>query len=248
MADKIAVISDIHGNIPALEATLEDIDRRDIDTIYCLGDLVGKGPYPEQAVDICRRRCKVVLRGNWDEYICGKTDDESICWHQTRLGQERMSYLAGLPNSIDFKMSGRHIRFFHASHLSVHHRVFPYESYEKIREMFSNTDFTGRTPSEPDVVGYGDIHLAYTLTLISLHKTIFNTGSVGVPADEPKASYAILEGNMDGDTADVFSICNVRLPYDIELAVAQAVKEKTPELEPYIVELRTAVYRGLQQK
>jgi diadenosine tetraphosphatase ApaH/serine/threonine PP2A family protein phosphatase len=63
--------------------------------------------------------------------------------------------------------------------------------------MFKNTDFTGTELTEPDVVGYGDIHLSYSLVLFSNHKTIFNTGSVGCPADEPTAAYVILEGYLD---------------------------------------------------
>ena len=62
--DRIAIISDIHGNIPALEATLRDIQRRNIKRIFCLGDLVGKGPHSDQAVDICREVCEGIIRGN----------------------------------------------------------------------------------------------------------------------------------------------------------------------------------------
>lgn len=64
--ERIAVISDIHANLAALKAVWADIERRGIGRIFCLGDLVGKGPYPAEAVDEIRQRCEVVLQGNWD--------------------------------------------------------------------------------------------------------------------------------------------------------------------------------------
>jgi protein phosphatase len=73
--DQIAVISDIHGNIPALQATLHDIQRRKIGRIFCLGDLVGKGPHSDEAVDICREVCEITIRGNWDDFIHKITDN-----------------------------------------------------------------------------------------------------------------------------------------------------------------------------
>ena len=65
--ERIALISDIHGNLPAFEATLNDIERRGITRIVCLGDLAGKGPHGDVVVDVCRARCEGVIRGNWDD-------------------------------------------------------------------------------------------------------------------------------------------------------------------------------------
>jgi len=67
--DKIAVISDVHGNIPALEAVLADIRERGIDLIYNLGDLIGKGARSDLVVDRCREVCQVIVRGNWDDHL-----------------------------------------------------------------------------------------------------------------------------------------------------------------------------------
>lgn len=63
--DQIALISDIHGNLPALELVLADIRARGIEQIYCLGDLVGKGPNPSEVVDICQEVCTGIVQGNW---------------------------------------------------------------------------------------------------------------------------------------------------------------------------------------
>ncbi|MDQ2653354.1 MAG: metallophosphoesterase, partial [Chloroflexota bacterium] len=108
--ERIALISDIHGNLPAFEATLADIDRRSITRIICLGDLAGKGPHGDVVIDLCRARCEGVIRGNWDEGLATHTSTgPTPRWHQERLGPERLAYLRALPNTIDFVLSGQHV-------------------------------------------------------------------------------------------------------------------------------------------
>jgi protein phosphatase len=109
--------------------------------------------------------------------------------------------------------------------------------------MFDNTDFTGEG-SVPDIVGYGDIHIAYVRTL-SL-KCLFNAGSVGNPLDMPLATYVVLEGHYLDEAPGPWSVNIVRVPYDIERAIAQAAASGMPDLPEYIGELRTARYRGLK--
>lgn len=240
--ERIAILSDIHGNMPALEAELADIAARGAFRIFCLGDLVEKGPHSDRVVDICRDRCERIIRGNWDDGVAAHvTDHPTGSWHRERLGPERLAYLRTLPNTIDFALSGQRIRLLHASPPGVHHRVHQRDPIEKLEAMFDSTDFTGYG-FEPDVVGYGDIHTAY---LRSLHlKVLFNVGSVGNPLDQPLACYAILEGSPDDTMACPLAITLVRVPYDIERAIQEAAAEDMPELEPYARELRTARYRG----
>jgi len=71
---KIAIISDIHGNREALKTTLEDIKRRKCDKIMCLGDIIAKGAFSNECVELIRKNCDVVLRGNCDEYFTSKHD------------------------------------------------------------------------------------------------------------------------------------------------------------------------------
>ncbi|MBX3010449.1 MAG: metallophosphoesterase family protein [Caldilineaceae bacterium] len=240
--DQIALISDLHGNLPALEVTLADIQRRKIDQIFCLGDLVGKGPHSDTVVDICQQVCTRVVKGNWDDFIVAETDKPTMAWHRQRLGQARLNYLKTLPGTIDFVMSGKQVRLFHASPTSVYHRVRMEDPREKHLEMFANTDFTGYDVV-PDVVGYGDIHAAYLKSF--QHRILFNVGSVGNPLDLTLAAYAILEGHYDSAKPGPFSVQMMRLPYDIDLAIQQAADEAMPELDLYANELRTARYRGL---
>lgn len=240
--DQIALIADLHGNLPAFEATLADIRRRGIEQIFCLGDLVGKGPHSAQTVDLCREVCVQIIKGNWDDFIDKATDNPTIQWHQARLGPARLAYLQSLPTVIEFTMSRKRVRLFHASQNGIYYRVRMNDPLEKHLAMFTNTDFTG-DGVEPDVVGYGDIHGAYLKSF--QHRVLFNTGSVGNPLDLTLASYAILEGHYDSQTPGAFSVQLIRVPYDIELAIQQAADEQMPELELYANELRTARYRGL---
>lgn len=242
--NQIAIISDIHGNIPALEAVFEDINQREVKTIYCLGDLAGKGPSSAQAVDLCRERCEVVVRGNWDVFISAPAKHEVQKWHQAQLGPERLAYLAGLPNSFDMVISGRYVRLFHASQVNEFTRIYPFDPAEKLTAMFTNSGFTGYDRPAPSVVGYGDIHAAYVLPIYNIKKTLFNAGSVGNPLDEPTACYTILHGRSACIEPGGFSIEIVRLQYDIEHAIQDAYDAQMPEIEPYARELRTAKYRG----
>jgi protein phosphatase len=244
--EKIAVISDIHGNMPALEAVLKDIKSRGIKRIFCLGDLVGKGPHPEKAVDICGEMCQAVTLGNWDATMAdGKGKGPALLnlgWHRDRLGAERLGYLKNLPPVHDFYLSGRKVRLFHASQIGVFHRVHMRGPHEDHEAMFTNTDFTGKGFT-PDMVGYGDIHHTYYKSWKG--NVLFNAGSVGNALDEPTAAYVILEGKYGAEKAGYFSFQIIRLTYDKELAIRQAQEEGMPDVEPYAAELRTAIYRGL---
>lgn len=242
--DRIAIISDIHGNMPAFEATLDDIRQRGIERIFCLGDLAGKGPSSAEAVDLCREVCEATVRGNWDEFLVKRTDHALVQWHQKLLGPERLDYLITLPNTIDFVLSGRQVRLFHASQEGVFHRVHMYDTPERHQAMFTNTPFTGDTFA-PDVVGYGDIHSAYVKSFGQ--RMLFNVGSVGNPLDLTLASYAILEGNYRSHQMGGFSLQLVRVPYDIERAIRDAEAAQMPELDAYVDELRTGRYRGLKK-
>ncbi len=244
--DKIAVISDIHGNLPALEAVLADIQQRDIHRIICLGDLVGKGPDSSKAIDIIKEKCEVTVMGNWDDFITKPAEFEALKWHQEKLSSNQEAYLKELPFSVEFMMSGKLIRMFHASPRSLYDRIQPWDSLEKRLSLFANTEYTENIKGsrEPDVICYGDVHNAFIQHIKG--KTLCNVGSVGNPLDLPQASYLILEGKDQDESPSAFSIQFVRIPYDIEKAIELARAVEMPDFEPYVQELKTARYRGLK--
>jgi predicted phosphodiesterase len=241
--DRIALISDVHGNLTALEAVLADIDARGIARILNLGDYVGKGPRGADVIERCQDRCAVNIRGNWDDFIPDPTVvlDQAGTWWRNELKPEHMPWLATLPLSYDLLISGRWLRLFHASSTSVHHRVRFLHTDAEFAEMFANTELTGDGPL-PSVVGYGDIHDAYLE--VKGGRTLFNAGSVGNPLDETTAVYVVVEGVLDSEEPGPFGLQFVRVPYDVEAEIAVAAERGMPDLEEYAVELREGIYRG----
>lgn len=244
----IAILSDIHGNLQALEAVLADIERQGADRLICLGDMVGKGPNSVEVMDLLLSECDVIVRGNWDELVARKQDELIFRWHADQLGEARVAQLDELPFSFDCLISGRHIRLLHASPQSVFHRVQPWDPIEKRLGMFEFTP--GLTEplhpcQSPDVVIYGDIHNAYVQHLEG--KTLVNVGSVGNPLDMTQASYVMLQGQYGSVEQAPFRMQLCRVPYDIEAAVQAAERSDMPDIKSYVRELRTGVYRGLQK-
>lgn len=252
--ERIAIISDIHGNLPALEAVLFDIKRRGITRIYCLGDLVGKGPNSAEVVDLVRQTCESVIQGNWDLGITLPQDQPAGLWQQQSLGEERLAYLKQLPFSIDLTLSGKRIRLFHASAQSVFQRLKRKASKQERLAMFQHTEMTGSPTDgmQPDIVGYGDIHIPYLLTLNNPSERdvsegerrglmLFNVGSVGVPYDGiPQASYCVLEGDVELREAG-FAIQFVRVPYNIAQAARLAYDAHMPDARRYELEITTGL-------
>lgn len=245
---KIAVISDIHGNLPALEAVMADIQMRGADKIICLGDIIGKGPSSREAVDICADKCAVLLIGNWEAFLykdymvlkSGQAGDisERARWFINEVGSERMEYLASLPHFYEFYLSGRLVRLFHA-HPQSFARYFEDSPLENRLELFNPAD-NSIIKDEADIAIYADIHTAY----MQEHgdKLLLNTGSVGNPLDMTLASYVMLEGSEGSSQGSGFDISFHRVEYDIARTVSMAKNSGVPDLDGYIMEITAAKY------
>lgn len=262
--EKIAIISDIHANITALKAVLEDIKNRNITKIFCLGDLVFKGASPDVVIDLVKQNCEVVLKGNCDDTATWDKALERKYWTRMKIGEQRTQYLKSLPIMHEFYVSGHLIRIFHSSPFALDYIYNPvysnaYNNYANSEiknplELFQNTSFIGKTEQDkiPDIVGYGHIH---TPNLFRCkNKLIFNTGSVGAPnemqnlGDENDitnkfstvASYTIIEGNYGSTNLSSISISNVRVPYDISKEIEILQNSDLPGKEDLIFTLKTA--------
>jgi predicted phosphodiesterase len=248
---RLAVISDLHGNLTALEAVLADIDERGIERIVNLGDVIGKGPQGSECIKVSRERCEATVRGNWDTFISDETIElgTDTQWTRDQLTIDDLEWLAALPNTHELLISGKRVRFFHASQVSEFHRVRYSHTFEEFLGMFTNTEFTGGFlggDQTPDVVGYGDIHGAYLQVDEGL--TLFNAGSVGNHLDAPTAPYVVLHGVLDSPEPAPFSVDFVRVPYDIEAEIQTARDLGMPDVDVYAVELRDGTYRGNQRR
>ena len=261
--DKIAIISDVHGNITALNTVLDDIDSRGISRIFCLGDSVTKCANPDLVIDLLQKRCEIIIKGNCDDVISSPNNFSKKFWSREKIGEERANYLYNLPIFHEFYMSGRFIRLFHASPYSLSTIFNPMfsnkdtirgnDEHTSVMELFANTSFIGKTESDPipDVVGYGHIHTPNILRF--KNKTIFNPGSVGMPIEmmntpnyveddrfSTVCSYIILEGNYGSKDLTSFSINLVRIPYDINKEIEFLKASDMPNKEKIIGSLKTA--------
>ncbi|WP_299530296.1 metallophosphoesterase [uncultured Streptomyces sp.] len=244
--ERIALISDVHGNLTALEAVLEDIEARGIERIFNLGDYVGKGPRGKEVIDLCRQRCEVNVQGNWDDFLPDPDrgfDSEGFAWWLGQLSEGQAEWLRALPFCHDFLISGRRARVFHASAVSVHRRILFDHDEAEFLELFQNTPATGEDGPPPTLVGYGDTHDPF-YEVDRERRTLFNTGSVGNSMDDATPVYVILEGVLDSAEEAPFSVQFVRVPYDFEAEIAVAAEMGMPELDGYISELRHGVYRS----
>jgi predicted phosphodiesterase len=252
--EQIAVISDVHGNVTALEAVLADIAARGVTRIVNLGDLIGKGPRGAEAIRLCRQACEATVRGNWDAFISAGQDltSEAARWFRRELSGGDLAWLAGLPGTHELLLSGRRVRLFHASQAGEFVRVRSSHSDDEFAAMFTNTAFTGEFRAgggpaglAPDVVGYGDIHRAYLKEGRGL--TLFNAGSVGNHLSASAAAYAIVTGVPDSAETAPFSVSFAQVPYDVDAELAIARQLGLPEYDAYALELREGTYRGLIQ-
>ncbi len=263
--ERIAIISDIHGNLTALNAVLKDIEEKGISKIYCLGDIIVKCPEPAEVVDILREKCEIIIKGNCDEVIARPGIESGRFWSRDKIGDERANFIYNLPVSAEFYISGYLVRLFHASPLSLEHLFNPMYTnvdsayHNKLisnpEDMFLNTDFIGKTANDPipDIIGYGHLHTPNIFRF--KNKTIFNPGSVGIPTEMSNSdindetnkfstlsSYIILEGNLDSKTLSSLSLTLVRLPYALEEEIKNLEKCDMPNKDIIIKTLKTAIH------
>lgn len=215
---KIALISDIHSNLQALNAALSDIDDRRIEQIYCLGDIVGYGGSPNECLDLVRQRVSAVVLGNHDQAAVNPSDADYFTkpgkiaaeWTNKALTEENRQFLTALP----FTAERGACTLVHASPKDP--RDWEYvSSMDAARVQFAH--FTTR------ICFIGHTHVPAlcgedlkTFKFKKNMRFLINVGSVGQPRDgHPHLSYGIFD-------TDAWSYENVRIPYDIR-AAAEAI-------------------------
>lgn len=225
---RIGVFGDVHGNLPALEAILSDGTMLGVEAWGCVGDLVFKGPAPQEVVSRVRSLNPLVaVRGNTDEWTLhgfpGNTgfDENKLSafrhyanWALARLDKESVQWLEELPFSREIMVGPARVLFLHASPKSISDNLPSGSSDKELARMVEGHG--------ADMVIAGHIHVPYLRRLAG--KTLVNTGSVGNPVDDdPRASYIILEAE-----GGALSVTLRRVPYDIERTVALAREREFP--------------------
>lgn len=240
-----AVISDIHSNLEALTVVLEDIRKRGIKTIYCLGDVIGYGPNPKECLDIIIERTKWTVLGNHDYAVFYEPTnfnygaEQASFWTRQTLENEqtkqlrdlRWRFLGELPmrRVLKANLDGQQavMDFIHASpRRPINEYVFPDDIYtapQKVKQLFERIKhicFIGHTHLPGVFLDEPDFYLPEELDnsypITSHEKAIINIGSVGQPRDrDNRASYVFLQNNR---------VNFVRLNYDYETTAAKIKK------------------------
>jgi putative phosphoesterase len=216
---RIAVFSDIHGNLEALTCVLKRVRKERADTLVCLGDIVGYGPFPNECIELVRTRCGIVVRGNHDTgavygvLLESFNADGRIAmeWTRSKLTPENRDYLRGLPiihNSKD-------VTYVHASPMNPEHWTYV-STWRAVENAFPH--FT------TNICCVGHTHIPAIVSekgMVNNYKKgerhLINCGSVGQPRDgDPRASFALID--TEHETASI-----IRVEYSVE-ATANAIR------------------------
>ena len=260
---KIAIISDIHGNLEALKATLKDIEERKVDKIICLGDIIAKGVHPKECIKLIREKCEIVVQGNCDYYFSiehnninekNEQEQKRIKWNQSLINKEDREYLLKLPFCHEFYMSGSLIRLFHATPTANNKAILNVDSIETKYKMFLPSEKT-QSQDIADIVIYGHIHHPYMDKIYN--KTIINVGSVGNSFDvirnknkdsnvleTTKSNYLIIEGEYGSkEYSSDISFQFIKVPYNIDKELED--ENWNIEKENYRFELKEGLFRDM---
>ncbi len=244
--EPIAVISDIHSNLEALTAVLDDISAKAIRQIICLGDIVGYGPQPAECLDLVLDRCRITLMGNHDFAVMYEPNNfnfgaEGACyWTRKVLEAEtdkaarrrRWEFLGNLPVksvlSADECPVGQTVLVHGSPRRPINEYIFPddvYNAPNKIQGMFERFEniclighahVPGVFLPTPDFYSPDELGGVYEL---DDHKAMINVGSVGQPRDrDTRAGYVILQERQ---------VRFVRVAYDVEATISKvhAIRE-----------------------
>jgi len=212
---RIAVISDIHGNLEALNAVIEYLQNREITNIYCLGDIVGYGPNPNECVQTVAKHAKTTVIGNHDHAVLGLTSTEyfndfakiSTFWTSNALNQENREFLSGL----NFTHTIDDILLVHATPSDPpmwHYILSEMDARHEFDHFEQKICFIGHSHF-PIVFSQEGFSRRMKQKLNGQDKYIINVGSVGQPRDgNPKACFCVYDQEMQ-------EIEYVRLAYDV---------------------------------
>jgi diadenosine tetraphosphatase ApaH/serine/threonine PP2A family protein phosphatase len=227
-----AILSDIHGNLEALEAVLADIDRHGPASVACLGDFVGYGASPNECVARLRPRLEAAVLGNHDAVACGRmrigsfNSDAATAarWTAAALEEEHRAWLAGLP----YEAEWRGIRLVHASPeepeawhyvLSAHEAEMELGAFAEPLCLIGHSHYPGVFEGHAGRVRY---LRDPEVRMETGRRYIVNVGSVGQPRDgDPRAAYLLWD---DHD----HSVRHVRHEYDVEGAMRRIVEAGLP--------------------
>jgi putative phosphoesterase len=214
---RVALLSDVHANLVALQAVLGELDRQGIERIYHAGDIVGYYPFPNETIQEFRRRGIVTILGNHDRAALnanamGMTPMASTAtrWTARRLDPDSIAYLRTLRPSLDVRIGAVRTSMFHGSPRDDDEYIYQMEADEALLEMCGSR-----------LLVLGHTHVPYVVT--TSRGTIVNPGSVGQPRDgDPRSSFMIYDSTKD-------SFEHRRVAYDIKAMEAAVYRAGLPD-------------------
>jgi putative phosphoesterase len=221
---RIGILGDIHGNLPALDAVLADMREQHLDAVYCLGDLVGYGAFPNEVVQRIKDEGMPTVMGNYDDGVgfdrdecgCAYRDprekalgQRSLVWTKAHTTSENKEFLRSLEPQFRIEADGRRLLFVHGSPRKMNEYLFedrPLSSFQRLA-----------AGSAADIIVFGHTHRPYAKHVDNVW--FVNAGSVGKPKDgDWRACYVVLSPGAAEPPQFI------RVPYDVE-RIARAIRD-----------------------
>jgi putative phosphoesterase len=233
---RVAVITDIRGNLPALEAALARVDELGVDATYCGGDLVGYGPHPNEVCALIAERAIPTIYGNYDHAIARDLTDcgcayvtpedralgqRSVDWTLAHTDQASKAFMRDLPFDLRFAVGDASVHLVHGSPRKVNEYLFedkPARLYERLAAA-----------EDADVLVFGHTHKPW----VREHGGVLfvNCGSVGKPKDgDPRGAFAVLEADGAGVRVSIERVDYDAAPVAREVAAAGLPSEFADKL------------------
>jgi protein phosphatase len=235
---RVALISDLHGNLPALETVLAELDDDRVDELVCLGD-VAVGPYPSETIARLRGLDCHVVQGNWDDWLAhgipelegeqGAMLVDQGRWWGAKLSADDRAYLDALPATLELPFDAEALYCFHGSPRSHSDAITPETADDRLESLLGDRQET--------LLAGGHTHLQFTRPY--RHSIFINPGSVGLPFNRwpprdpnpvlPWAEYALLE-SRDGEVA----VSLRRVDYDVQYLLDETLASGVPHAKWWV--------------
>jgi putative phosphoesterase len=237
---RIAVVSDIHGNLVGLDACLADLQAQGgADVVIAAGDLCLDGPKPKKVLQRLQEVGAQCVRGNTDRYISDEevesidgVDDGLIQWTRNELGEQWVSFLRELPFALRIGDDDNQLLIVHANPKSDDEHIWPDADDASLERLIGDEAATA--------IAFGHLHLPYAR--IWRGKLLVNVASAGLPKDgDPRASYAILTERNGG-----WQVKHRRVAFDVKKVATQLADCGIPGSAELIATLRRHRYKRLK--
>lgn len=240
---RIAIFSDIHGNLVGLDACLSDLQNQGgADVIVGAGDFCMDGPKPKKVLQRLQEIGAQCLRGNTDRYICAQSDEElagsdegdrkQAPWQREEIGEKQLGWLRDLPFALRFGEPGNELLVVHANPASDDEHLWPDADDATLERLIGS--------ERAAAIAFGHLHIPYAR--IWRGKLLVNVASAGLPKDgDPRAGYALLTERSGG-----WEVKHRRVAFDVKKVATQLADCGIPESAELISTLRRHRYKRLK--